>query len=126
MSDTLGINFTQKHKAYKLCGCKPFYGVIHKEELRGYDYWGFGDIDLIYGDLSLRRIRVVDQFPDVDQPVPDKKNAKAAKLPYIVYRIPAVCTVKVTDGTKVLMQSRIPVYQMGIESNMPLVSESKK
>lgn len=62
----------------------------------------------------------------VDQPVPDKKNAKAAKLPYIVYRIPAVCTVKVTDGTKVLMQSRIPVYQMGIESNMPLVSESKK
>lgn len=53
MSDTLGINFTQKHKAYKLCGCKPFYGVIHKEELRGYDYWGFGDIDLIYGDLSL-------------------------------------------------------------------------
>ena len=52
VSDALGINFSSEYGAYKLCGCKPFYGIIHEEELRGYDYWGFGDIDLVYGNLS--------------------------------------------------------------------------
>jgi len=36
---------------YKLCDLKPFYGAIHKEELSKYEYWGFGDIDLIVGRL---------------------------------------------------------------------------
>lgn len=53
ISNVLNINFSPKHDAYKLCGCRPFYGVIHKKELENYDYWGFGDIDLIYGDLSI-------------------------------------------------------------------------
>lgn len=52
VSDALEINFNPEHGAYKLCGCKPFYGIIHEDELTGYDYWGFADIDLIYGDLS--------------------------------------------------------------------------
>lgn len=52
VSESLGINFNPGHGAYKLCGCKPFYGIIHKDELKGYDYWGFADIDVIYGDLS--------------------------------------------------------------------------
>lgn len=52
VSKTLGINFSPNNGAYKLCGCRPFYGIIHEEELKGYDYWGFADVDLIYGDLS--------------------------------------------------------------------------
>lgn len=52
ISSTLGIKFFPNH-AYKLCDVKPFYGYIHKKELISYDYWGFGDIDLIYGDLSI-------------------------------------------------------------------------
>ena len=32
------------------------------------------------------------------------------------YRIPAVCNVKLTRGGKTLFESRIPVYQLGIES----------
>lgn len=52
VSDALGINFNPNHGAYKLCGCKPFYGIIHEKELKEYDYWGFADLDLIYGDLS--------------------------------------------------------------------------
>lgn len=40
-------------KIYKLTDLKPFLGLVHREELRGYDWWGFGDIDLVYGDLSM-------------------------------------------------------------------------
>lgn len=36
---------------YKLCDIKPALGLIHSEELAGYDFWGFGDLDLVYGDL---------------------------------------------------------------------------
>ncbi|MDR1888472.1 MAG: hypothetical protein LBQ81_03695 [Zoogloeaceae bacterium] len=35
----------------KLCDLKPALGYIHADILVNYDYWGFGDIDLVYGDL---------------------------------------------------------------------------
>ena len=37
--------------AYKLCDFKPAYGVIFSELLTGYDFWAFGDLDVIYGDI---------------------------------------------------------------------------
>ena len=37
---------------YKLCDLKPFYGFIFADDLAGYDYWGFGDLDLLYGRLD--------------------------------------------------------------------------
>lgn len=40
-------------KPYKLTDLKPFIGVIHEPELRNYDFWGMGDLDLIYGDLGI-------------------------------------------------------------------------
>ena len=39
-------------KAYKLCDFKPTYGLIFEDYLSEYDYWGYGDIDLIYGNLE--------------------------------------------------------------------------
>lgn len=36
---------------YKLCDFKPAYGYIFNEQIKGYDFWGFGDIDLIYGNI---------------------------------------------------------------------------
>lgn len=37
---------------YKLCDYKPLYCFIFKEIVKDYDYWGFGDVDLIFGDLN--------------------------------------------------------------------------
>jgi hypothetical protein len=37
--------------AYKLCDFKPVLGHLHAGDIAGYDYWGFGDIDVIYGQL---------------------------------------------------------------------------
>ena len=37
--------------AYKLCDIKPALGFIHEDYLAKYDFWAFGDIDLVYGRL---------------------------------------------------------------------------
>lgn len=38
-------------KPYKLCDFKPTYGLALKEELKNYDFWGYCDCDLIFGDI---------------------------------------------------------------------------
>jgi hypothetical protein len=38
-------------KAYKLCDFKPTWGVLFEELLRGYDFWGYCDQDVIFGDI---------------------------------------------------------------------------
>lgn len=48
----LGIDYHYAHP-YKLTDLKPFIGAIHELELREYDFWGMGDIDLVYGDLGM-------------------------------------------------------------------------
>lgn len=50
VSDRLGINF-KVESSYTLCNLRPAYGFIHQEYLDGYDYFGFGDVDVIYGNL---------------------------------------------------------------------------
>jgi hypothetical protein len=50
ISDRLQIPFPVG-SPYKLCDVKPAYGAIHQDYLDGYDYFGFGDIDVIYGDI---------------------------------------------------------------------------
>ena len=43
---------------YKLCDFKPLYGVIFEDYLKGYNYWGHCDMDIIWGyiDVFLKRI----------------------------------------------------------------------
>ena len=36
---------------YKLCDFKPAYGEIFENELQEYHYWGFCDLDMIFGDF---------------------------------------------------------------------------
>ncbi len=36
---------------YKLCDYKPLYGCIFADDLKNYDYWGYCDADVIFGDL---------------------------------------------------------------------------
>lgn len=38
-------------RPYKLCDYKPFYGYLLSEYLQKYDYWGYCDCDLIFGDI---------------------------------------------------------------------------
>ena len=50
-SEKLGIDFHPKDP-YKLTDLKPFYGMIHKTDLSNYQFWGYSDLDLIYGDIA--------------------------------------------------------------------------
>ena len=43
-----------------------------------------------------------------------------SKLPLVHYLVPAICTVRVKEGADILIQSRIPVYQLGREGSMPV------
>lgn len=36
---------------YKLCDFKPAYGLIFQDYLQGYDFWGYCDIDIIFGNI---------------------------------------------------------------------------
>ena len=36
---------------YKLCDLRPLYGSIFSDYLSDYEYWGYGDFDVIYGRL---------------------------------------------------------------------------
>lgn len=50
-------------------------------------------------------------------------EAKAVKGSYAVYRIPAICAARLTDGVNVILQDRIPVYQLGSESTFNLAGK---
>lgn len=39
-------------RPYKLCDLKPFWGIILSEYLMDYEYWGYGDTDVIYGRIT--------------------------------------------------------------------------
>lgn len=45
------------------------------------------------------------------------RNAKAVEA---YYRIPAICVVKLIDSGNVILQNRIPIYQLGKESSLPV------
>lgn len=39
------------NKPYKLCDFKPVWGKILEDYIRGYDYWGHCDFDMLFGDI---------------------------------------------------------------------------
>lgn len=36
---------------YKICDLRPFFGIIHADIINGYDFFGWTDIDLLFGDI---------------------------------------------------------------------------
>ena len=56
-------------------------------------------------------------FADAAVSAADAKNKKETVA---YYRIPAICTVRLMDGASLLLQSRMPVYQLGRESSLPV------
>lgn len=51
VSKKLNIKFKPKDP-YMLVNIKPFLGTIHGSITKKYDFWGYSDIDLVYGDMS--------------------------------------------------------------------------
>lgn len=49
-SERLGLK-ANLYRPYKLCDFRPAYGYIYEEMLKGYDFWGYVDFDLVFGDI---------------------------------------------------------------------------
>ena len=43
----------------RLCNFRPMYGRIFEDYIASYDYWGFGDCDLVYGAAFDENVRAV-------------------------------------------------------------------
>ena len=84
---------------YKLCDYKPAYGVIFEKWVKNYDYYGFCDCDLLFGNIR-------EFFPDSKLEVYDKlmilghfqlsKNTEEVKQ---YYKLEWPATSKYKDGT---------------------------
>lgn len=56
IKDKIQKNFNFKinlENPYKLCDFRPAYGEIFSEYLEGVHYWGYCDLDLIFGDINM-------------------------------------------------------------------------
>lgn len=54
LKDIFGKNYDFKiaiDNPYKFCDFKPAYGEIFADYLKGYDFWGHCDIDLLWGNI---------------------------------------------------------------------------
>lgn len=49
-NERLGISFAPDN-AYKLCDLRPLLGRIHQPEFDGFDFYGWCDVDLLFGDI---------------------------------------------------------------------------
>lgn len=38
-------------RAYKLCDLRPLFGKIFEQDLKKYDFWGYCDLDVIFGNI---------------------------------------------------------------------------
>ena len=59
----LGINF-DPDDPYKVCDLKPALGFLHERDTAGYPFFGYGDIDVIYGNIS--NFYGEQRFADID------------------------------------------------------------
>jgi len=67
---TLGIDF-QPDNPYKVADVRPAFGVIHRDLVGDHDFFGYGDIDVIYGRIrdfytseALARFSVLSTHPE--------------------------------------------------------------
>lgn len=49
---------------YKLCDYKPAYGYLLEDDIKEYDYWGYCDCDLMFGDLQGLLLPLLDKEYD--------------------------------------------------------------
>ena len=91
-----------KDQIYVIFRLSDEEGLLPAEELSGKPYY----LDIVPLELA-------------NAPFADPKAASKAKATQVV-RIPAICDLKVSDGVKPFLQSRIPVYQLGEDRVYPV------
>ena len=63
-----------------ICDLRPAYGIVFEEFTRGYEYWAFGDEDVLYGDVDKMLAPHLDGNVDLVVPA---RNGKSGHLTII-------------------------------------------
>lgn len=50
-SNKLGL-YIDCQNPYKICDLRPAFGIIFSDFIKGYDFWGYADLDVIFGNIS--------------------------------------------------------------------------
>lgn len=83
------------------------------------DTEGIVPADNLYGKPVILQI-MPQQFVTPEVPVVEENSKKKEVEVLAHYRIPVVCVVKLMDGANLLLQTRMPIYQLGQESSLPV------
>ncbi len=70
ISETLGVS-PQLDFPYKICDFKPAFGKIFKKQLTGFSYWGYCDLDLVFGNIGHLLDDILNKGYDVISPDKD-------------------------------------------------------
>ncbi|MBO4465477.1 MAG: DUF4831 family protein [Bacteroidales bacterium] len=99
---------------------KAFFDIIPDRE---------GSIDVFALDSARGPVKAAKASSDIfslvitAEPVAEAPAAAPTKkqpTQKLVYRIPAICTVTLTDGVDEITSLRMPIYQLGLEATYPL------
>jgi len=62
VSDKLDVKFNPI-SPYKICDVRPFFGIIHADLIKGYDFFGWTDMDILFGDIrSFYNQKILNSF----------------------------------------------------------------
>jgi len=61
----------------------------------------------------------------VPSEVAEPKGPRSSKGTSVYFRTPSVCSIRLINGSDVILQSRVPVYQLGVTSSFPVVLSVK-
>ncbi len=79
-SKKIGIDIFLE-ESYKLCDLKPTFGIIFEDLLATYQYWGYCDIDLAFGDIHKHIFPLLEESPDILSGYPNFLSG-----PFCLYR----------------------------------------
>ncbi len=48
--NTTNIDFSPAN-AYKICDLRPLFPVVHNQDIKAYDFYGWTDMDILFGDI---------------------------------------------------------------------------
>ncbi len=102
------------------------YEIVPERDRTIYIAFRFSDTSGLLGADELSGTPIVLEITPTQ--IPDAETGgeiKTTSSKYAVYRVPAVCTLKLRSGTDVLMTTRLPIHQYGFDSTFALTAKTK-
>lgn len=99
--DVVPKNDTRNH-VYVAFRLSDAHGLVPADDMSGKPYL----LDIVAEELASA----------------EAPKSSASKGAVIHYRTPAICSIKLTDGVNLILQTRVPIYQFGVENTITLTS----